>query len=224
MYRFVILLFLHFFLITSVQADDASFEERVQNHSYALGATIGKQFADSNQKLDQAAFMQAIEDAFADAPPLLNQQQMREVVTGMQNAHRAQRENEANKALDEGRTFLENNKTKSGVISLASGLQYKVIKAGTGIQPKKGATVMVHYKGTLINGREFDNSYKRGQPMKFSLNSTFKGFQEALLLMKEGAIWQIFIPAELAYGKRGAGSMIGPNETLIFEIELVEID
>ena len=107
--------------------------------------------------------------------------------------------------------------------SLPSGLQYKVLKEGTGKQPEKSDTVSVHYKGTLIDGKEFDSSYKRGEPAEFGVTQVIKGWTEALQLMKEGAKWQLFIPAQLAYGERGAGDLIGPNETLVFEVELLKV-
>jgi FKBP-type peptidyl-prolyl cis-trans isomerase FklB len=123
----------------------------------------------------------------------------------------------------EGEAFLAENKKKEGVITLPSGLQYKVIKAGTGKKPKATDTVTVHYQGTLTDGKEFDSSYRRGQPVTFPVNGVIPGWTEALQLMEEGAKWQVFIPSSLAYGDRGAGRDIGPHATLIFEIELVSI-
>jgi FKBP-type peptidyl-prolyl cis-trans isomerase FklB len=123
----------------------------------------------------------------------------------------------------EGEAFLAENKKKEGVITLPSGLQYKVIKAGSGNKPKATDTVSVHYQGTLVNGTEFDSSYRRGQPVSFPVNGVIPGWTEALQLMEAGAKWQIVIPSNLAYGDRGAGPQIGPNATLIFEIELISI-
>jgi FKBP-type peptidyl-prolyl cis-trans isomerase FklB len=123
----------------------------------------------------------------------------------------------------EGEAFLAENKKKEGVITLPSGLQYKVIKAGSGNKPKATDTVTVHYQGTLVNGTEFDSSYRRGQPVSFPVNGVIPGWTEALQLMEAGAKWQIVIPSNLAYGDRGAGPQIGPNATLIFEIELISI-
>jgi FKBP-type peptidyl-prolyl cis-trans isomerase FklB len=124
---------------------------------------------------------------------------------------------------EKGETFLVENAKKEGVKVLPSGLQYKVIKEGTGKQPAKTDTVSVHYKGTLIDGKEFDSSYKRGEPAEFGVTQVIKGWTEALQLMKVGAKWQLFIPAALAYGERGAGDLIGPNETLVFEVELLGV-
>jgi FKBP-type peptidyl-prolyl cis-trans isomerase FklB len=123
----------------------------------------------------------------------------------------------------EGDAFLAANKTKEGVVTLPSGLQYKILKAGTGPKPKTTDTVISNYKGTLINGTEFDSSYKRGQPATFPVGQVIKGWTEALQLMPVGSKWQIFVPADLAYGQRGAGPDIGPNATLIFEVELMSI-
>jgi len=123
----------------------------------------------------------------------------------------------------EGEAFLAANKKKEGVKTLASGLQYKVIKPGTGKKPKSTDTVTTHYRGTLIDGTEFDSSYNRGQPATFPVHGVIPGWTEALQLMEEGAKWQLFIPSKLGYGERGAGQAIGPNATLIFEVELVSV-
>lgn len=127
------------------------------------------------------------------------------------------------KNIKEGEEFLAANKEKEGVITTASGLQYKVITEGTGRTPKATDTVETNYRGTLIDGKEFDSSYSRGQTATFPVSGVIKGWTEALLLMKEGAKWQLFIPPDLAYGARGAGGDIGPNATLIFDIELIAI-
>jgi FKBP-type peptidyl-prolyl cis-trans isomerase len=124
---------------------------------------------------------------------------------------------------EKGEAFLAENAKKEGVKTLPSGLQYKVVTEGVGKQPKKTDTVVVHYKGTLIDGREFDSSYKRGEPAEFGVSQVIKGWTEALQLMKEGAKWQVFIPWQLAYGEQGAGGLIGPNETLVFEVELLKV-
>lgn len=123
----------------------------------------------------------------------------------------------------EGDTFLAANKTKDGVKTLPSGLQYKVLKEGTGPKPTASDTVTCNYRGTLINGKEFDSSYKRGQPTSFPVGGVIKGWTEALQLMPVGSKWELFIPPDMAYGDRGAGADIGPGETLIFEVELLSI-
>jgi len=124
---------------------------------------------------------------------------------------------------EKGEAFLAENAKKEGVKTLPSGLQYKVVKEGTGKQPSKSDTVSVHYKGTLIDGREFDSSYKRGEPAGFPVSGVIKGWTEILQLMKEGAKYQVFIPWQLAYGERGAGDLIGPHETLVFDVELLKV-
>jgi len=123
----------------------------------------------------------------------------------------------------EGEAFLAGNKNKEGVVTVPSGLQYKVMKQGSGKKPKLTDTVTTHYKGTLIDGTEFDSSYRRGQPVSFQVNGVIAGWTEALQLMEEGAKWQLFIPSPLAYGERGAGPQIGPHATLIFEVELISV-
>jgi len=134
----------------------------------------------------------------------------------------AKQQGEKNKR--EGEIFLEANKKKEGVQTLPSGLQYKVLKAGAGKKPTTTDTVTVHYRGTLIDGKEFDSSYQRGKPATFPVNGVIPGWTEALALMEEGAKWELFIPSNLAYGERGAGREIGPNATLIFEVELISIE
>jgi len=121
----------------------------------------------------------------------------------------------------EGEVFLAENKKKEGVVALPSGLQYKVLNPGTGKKPKDSDTVTVHYRGTFINGTQFDSSYFLGQPVTFPVKGVIRGWTEALQLMQEGAKWQLFIPSHLAYGERGAGNQVGPNTTLIFEVELI---
>jgi len=135
----------------------------------------------------------------------------------------AKQQEVAKKNKKEGEVFLDENKKKEGVKTLASGLQYKVLKEGTGKKPKLNDAVTVNYRGTLIDGTEFDSSYRRGQPASFPVSGVIPGWTEALPLMGEGAKWQLFVPSNLAYGERGAGAMIGPNATLIFEIELISV-
>ncbi len=124
---------------------------------------------------------------------------------------------------EKGEAFIAENGKKEGVKTLPSGLQYRVLKAGDGRQPTKADQVVVHYKGTLIDGREFDSSYKRGEPAKFGVTQVIKGWTEALQLMKEGSKWMLYIPSQLAYGEKGSGKLIGPHETLIFEVEMIAV-
>ena len=124
---------------------------------------------------------------------------------------------------EKGEAFLTENAKKEGVKTLPSGLQYRVLKEGDGKHPTKADQVVVHYRGTLIDGREFDSSYKRGEPAKFGVTQVIKGWTEALQLMKEGSKWMLYIPWQLAYGDKGSGKLIGPNETLVFEVELIAV-
>jgi FKBP-type peptidyl-prolyl cis-trans isomerase FklB len=157
----------------------------------------------------------------------LTDQEARETMTVFQKEMMAKQEVLAKKLGEknkkEGEAFLAENKKKEGVKTLPSGLQYRVIKEGTGRKPKATDKVLTHYRGTLIDGTEFDSSYKRGTPTSFKVNEIIPGWTEALQLMKEGAKWQLFIPSNLAYAERGAGRDIGPNATLIFEVELISI-
>jgi FKBP-type peptidyl-prolyl cis-trans isomerase FklB len=168
-----------------------------------------------------------MKDGFSGGKPLLTEQEVQETVATFQKEMMAKQEELAKKLgeknKEEGEAFLAENKKKEGVKVLPSGLQYKVVKAGTGGKPKLTDTVTTHYRGTLIDGTEFDSSYRRGQPVSFPVAGVIPGWTEALQLMEEGSKWQLFIPPNLAYGERGAGRDIGPNATLIFEIELISI-
>jgi FKBP-type peptidyl-prolyl cis-trans isomerase FklB len=157
------------------------------------------------------------------AKPALNEQEMGTAMNKFQEAAGKKRQAASEEAGKRGETYLAANKGKPGVKVLESGLQYKVAKQGEGKSPKPTDTVSVHYRGTLVNGTEFDSSYKRGQPATFPVNGVIRGWQEVLPLMKEGDKWEVVIPAALAYGDRGAGSAIGPNETLLFDIELLSV-
>lgn len=198
-----------------------------QKVGYAIGAQIGAQLAMTKDDIDSKALVAGLTDAMNGTELKLTDQQMQEAKMAFQKKvqEKAQEEMmklaEANKA--EGEKFLAENKTKEGVVTLPSGLQYKVVQAGTGATPTAADTVVTHYTGTLINGQVFDSSVQRGEPATFPVNGVISGWTEALQHMKVGAKWQLFIPAELAYGERGAGQMIAPNSTLIFDIELLEI-
>jgi FKBP-type peptidyl-prolyl cis-trans isomerase FklB len=172
-------------------------------------------------------FSKGIKDVLSGGTLMMTEQEVQETLTNFQKdlaEKQATRQKElAEKNKKDGEAFLAENMKKEGVKTLPSGLQYKVIKEGTGRTPKETDTVVTHYKGSLIDGSEFDSSYKRGQPATFPVKGVIKGWTEALQLMKEGSTWQLFVPADLAYGERGAGSVIGPNATLIFEVELLSI-
>ncbi|MCJ7833279.1 MAG: FKBP-type peptidyl-prolyl cis-trans isomerase, partial [Deltaproteobacteria bacterium] len=172
-------------------------------------------------------FTKGFKDALSGAKPLLSEEEMRTVMTAFQKEI-SEKQAEKTKVLGEknkkeGETFLAENKKKEGVKILTSGLQYKVVKEGTGKKPKATDKVTTHYQGTLIDGTEFDSSYKRGEPAAFPVNGVIPGWTEALQLMKVGSKWQLFVPSKLAYGERGAGPKIGPNAVLIFTVELLSI-
>lgn len=196
--------------------------------SYSIGLNIGRNLANDLKKqsidIDPNILTKGIQDALAGAKPLLTDQEIQETMVAFQKEMMAKWEEIGKKNKAEGEAFLAENKKKEGVKSLPSGLQYKVIKAGAGKKPKADDAVTVNYRGTLIDGTEFDSSYKRGQPATFPVSGgIILGWTEALQLMGEGAKWELFIPSNLAYGERGTSGIIGPNATLIFEIELVSI-
>jgi FKBP-type peptidyl-prolyl cis-trans isomerase FklB len=177
--------------------------------------------------VDPNILAKAIRDALSGGTPLMTEQEMRESIIALQK-DMAAKQQERTKGLGdknkkEGEAFLAENKKKDGVVTLPSGLQYVILAEGKGKQPKATDTVTVQYRGTLIDGTEFDSSYKRGQPATFALNQVIKGWTEGVQLMKEGGKIRLFVPSELAYGDRGAGAQIGPNTTLMFEVELLSV-
>ena len=194
--------------------------------SYAIGVQLGQNFKTHGIEISIELMMRGLKDAMAGKKLALGQDEMQKVMMSFQQRMMAkQRERqkvEAAKNLAVGKAFLAANGTKDGVRVLPSGLQYKVIKKGTGKTPTANDKVKTHYRGTLIDGTEFQNSYKLNQPAEFSVTGVIKGWTEALQLMKEGGKWELYIPANLAYGERGRQS-IPPNSTLIFEIELLEV-
>jgi FKBP-type peptidyl-prolyl cis-trans isomerase len=196
--------------------------------SYSFGQNIGKSFKQQEIEINLEIFVKGVQDALAGSEPLLNQQEMGQVLMAFQKDRMAKmtakHKTEADKNLKEGETFLAENKKKEGVTTLPSGLQYKVVKSGTGKTPKATDKVTTHYRGTLIDGTVFDSSYDRKEPTSFPVNGVIKGWTEALQLMKEGDKWQLFVPAQLGYGERGAGGKIGANATLIFDIELLKVE
>ncbi len=191
--------------------------------SYSIGLNIGSNLKRQNVDLNLDAMMAGMKDAMSGKTPLLNDEEVREAMTSLEKDMQQKQAAAAQKNVADGEKFLAENKTKSGVKTTASGLQYKVEKEGKGAQPKANDTVTVNYRGTLLDGTEFDSSYKRGQPATFPVSGVIKGWTEALQLMKAGSKYQLFIPASLAYGERGAGRNIGPNSTLIFDVELLEV-
>jgi len=199
-----------------------------QKVCYSLGSQIGNSLKRTGVKLDYAVFMRAIKDVLEDRAPAMTEEDMRQCMQDFQKTmaerQRAAREEEAAQSQAEEKAFLEENAQKDGVVVLPSGVQYKVIEEGEGPGPGPGPEdrVKVHYRGTFVDGKEFDSSYRRNRPAEFGLNQVIKGWSEALQLMKVGAKWEIYIPGKLAYGDQGRPG-IGPNKMLIFEVQLLEI-
>lgn len=200
-----------------------------QKASYALGMNIAQGLIRKGVKgsIDPAIAARGLKDALAGSKLLLTEDQEKAALTQLQTEVLANQEAKAKEASGPahkaGEAFLAENKSKEGVVTLPSGMQYKILTAGTGPKPTAADTVTCNYRGTLLSGKEFDSSYKRGQPASFPVSGVIKGWTEALQLMPVGSKWQLFIPPDLAYGDRGAGADIGPGETLIFEVELISI-
>ena len=195
--------------------------------SYALGMNLGTNLHKETVDVDPAIVLRGLKDALASGKMLLTEDEARAVLTQLQTEVRGKQQEKMKVAGEmnkkESLEFLAANKAKDGVVTLPSGLQYRILTAGTGPKPTASDTVVCNYRGTLISGAEFDSSYKRGQPASFPVNGVIKGWTEALQLMPVGSKWQLFVPSELGYGDRGAGADIGPGATLIFEVELLSI-
>ena len=210
---------------TAIAATNLSSKE--DKLSYSIGADFGANFKNQGIQINSEAFAQGLKDSMSGAKLQMTQEQMKETIQKFQQELMAKKikaikeKAEANKK--KGESFLKANAKKPGVVSLPSGLQYQVITKGKGAKPTKEDTVTVEYTGTLIDGKVFDSSEKTGKPATFKLSQVIPGWTEALQLMQEGATWKIFVPAKLAYGQRGVGGPIGPNETLIFKIHLISI-
>jgi FKBP-type peptidyl-prolyl cis-trans isomerase FklB len=222
MKRFI-LIFAAFLLTLPLFAQEKSppLKDQKDKVSYSIGLNIGSNLGRQNVEINPDALMAGVKDAIAGKPQL-TQDQIKEVMTAFEKDMQEKQKVAGEKSAAEGTKFLEENKKKEGVKTTASGLQYKVIKEGTGSQPKATDTVTVNYRGTLIGGKEFDSSYKRGEPATFPLNGVIKGWTEGLQLMKKGAKYQLFVPPNLAYGERAVGPDLPPNSTLIFEVELLD--
>jgi FKBP-type peptidyl-prolyl cis-trans isomerase len=183
---------------------------------YSLGYDLGTELKDHTLELNQELLLQGVKDAIEGNKPLVK-------TTGRNRALAQIRAQRLQHNLEQSRAFLAENAKKEGVVALESGLQYRVIKAGEGNSPLTTNSVSVNYRGTLIDGTEFDSSYDRGKPATFQLKKVIKGWREALQLMKEGAKWELYIPPELAYGKRTPNKTIPPNSALIYEVELIAV-
>jgi FKBP-type peptidyl-prolyl cis-trans isomerase FklB len=208
-------------------ADDQILRTEKEKTSYAVGVQMGTDMRHYGVEVDPDVVARGFRDAYSGGKLLLNDQQMSETLAGVSKIIAAKSpelmKQDAERNRQEGEAFLAQNAKKEGVKTLPSGLQYKVLRAGTGRTPKLTDTVAVNYRGTFIDGTEFDSSYGRGQPFVFQVNRMIKGWVEALQLMSVGAKWQLFVPPQLAYGEQGSPPAIGPNETLIYEVDLLSI-
>ncbi|MBP1595420.1 MAG: FKBP-type peptidyl-prolyl cis-trans isomerase [Acidobacteria bacterium] len=215
-------------LVSAAVAQDAPvLKSQKEKLSYALGMDLGNQLKKQSIEIEPALFSQGFKDAVSGGKAMMTEAEVRAVIAELQGQLQA-KQVEATKVLaeknkKEGEAFLAQNKAKEGIVALPSGLQYKILTAGAGNKPALEDTVVCHYKGTLIDGTEFDSSYKRNQPATFAVKGVIKGWTEALQLMAVGSKWQLFIPASLAYGESARGNVIGPNSTLLFEVELISI-
>jgi FKBP-type peptidyl-prolyl cis-trans isomerase FklB len=215
-------------LVVPMHAEDKLvLKDQKDKAGYSIGANIGSSLKHDGVDVNIDALVAGLKDSFAGGATQLTPEQQRETLAAFQKEMMekavAQQKELGDKAKKEGEEFLAANKAKDGVKTLPSGLQYKVLTEGDGAQPKPTDEVTVNYRGALVDGTEFDSSYKRGEPATFRANEVIKGWSEALPLMKAGAKWQLFVPAPLAYGERGAGRDIPPNATLVFEVELVGV-
>lgn len=204
-------------------ATNALSDDRAK-YSYAIGMRLGEALLEQGLDVDHTAFVLALTDTLSHAEPRLTEDARTAAIEQHQDQMRQEMQREADQNLAKSKEFLEHNRTEQGIVQTDSGLQYKVLQAGTGAKPAAGDNVTVHYTGTLIDGTEFDSSRRRGEPVTFATTNVIPGWQEALNLMHAGDHWQVFVPPDLAYGERGAGGSIGPNQTLIFDIELLKVE
>lgn len=213
---------------TAMAATDAtSLTTDKDKLSYSIGADLGKNFKNQGIDINPDVLAKGMQDGMSGAQLILTEEQMKDVLSKFQKDLMAKRSAEFNKKAEEnkakGEAFLSANKSKPGIVVLPSGLQYKVIDAGTGAKPGKSDTVTVEYTGTLIDGTVFDSTEKAGKPATFQVSQVIPGWTEALQLMPSGSTWEVYVPADLAYGPRSVGGPIGPNETLIFKIHLISV-
>ncbi|HEY2459877.1 MAG TPA: FKBP-type peptidyl-prolyl cis-trans isomerase [Candidatus Acidoferrum sp.] len=212
---------------TAKPASELTLTTDKDKDSYAIGMNIGKSLQRDAVDVDPAILLRGLKDAMAGGKTLLTEEEAKAAMATLQAQVRKTQEEKTQVAADtnkkEGDAFLAENKGKDGIVTLPSGLQYKIVTEGTGPKPTASDSVVCNYRGTLLNGTEFDSSYKHGEPITIPVGRVIKGWSEALQLMPVGSKWQLFIPPDLAYGPRGAGNDIGPNATIVFEVELISI-
>jgi FKBP-type peptidyl-prolyl cis-trans isomerase FklB len=209
-------------------ASDVSLDTDIQKLSYSIGVDLGNNIKKQGIDIDVTSMGQGIEDAMTNKPLKMTEEQMKDSLVKFQKDLMKKRSQQFEKQSDDnkskGEVFLKENRSKQGVVALASGLQYKVLTKGSGAKPRKDDTVTVEYTGKLINGKVFDSTDKSGKPATFKLDQVIPGWTEALQLMPVGSTWELYVPSSLAYGSRNVGGLIGPNETLIFSVHLISID
>lgn len=196
---------------------------QIEKYSYTVGFNVGQNVKRAEIKIDVDAFTQAIRDVLTGAELKMTEDEMQAVLADERRKLAEVQQAMSDKNRQIGEQFLAENLKRGGVEQTESGLQYEVIQEGTGAKPTINDMVVVHYRGTLVDGTEFDSSYKRNAPAEFPVSGVIKGWQEGIQLMRTGSKWKFYVPSELAYGGKGAGGPIGPNQTLIFEVELEEI-
>jgi len=217
-------------LVSGLICADDKIELKTGNDkiNYSVGYQLGSDFKRQQVDIKPEILLRGIEDANKGGKPLMSDQERRATLQAMaQQVREGNMEKLTHQGADNlraGEAYLADNAGKDGVKTLPSGLQYRILTPGNGASPKATDKVTVHYRGTLIDGTEFDSSYSRGQPATFGVNQVIPGWTEALQLMKEGGKWQLYIPAKLAYGERGAGARIPPNSALIFDVELISVN
>ena len=226
-YCFVLVIATTFLATGLAVAETKLLKDEKDRISYSIGLSIGSNFKQQSIDVTLEPLMAGIRDALLSRKPMMTEPEIKATMDAFRKQMNAkmqkQKDSQASTNLAEGEQFLRKNGKKPGVITTASGLQYEIISKGTGAKPKSTDTVVTHYTGTLLNGKVFDSSRKRNSPATFPVNGVIKGWTEALQLMETGSKWKLYIPSSLAYGSRGAGNVIGPNATLVFEIELLEI-
>jgi len=216
-----------FFSGICLAGDKPELQDEKEKINYSIGYQIGGDFKRQGVELDPDLLVKGIRDAAGGAEPRIPPQEMRKTLVDLKKKveadERKRRKENAGKYRAEGEAFLAANGNREGVVTLPSGLQYKVLAAGKGKSPDRTDNVTVHYRGTLVDGTEFDSSYKRNESATFGVDRVIAGWKEALPMMKEGAKWQLFVPSQLGYGEQGSGSKIPPNSALLFEVELISV-
>ena len=211
----------------AIEVAKKTLQTQEQKVSYSLGLDIGRSLRQQGVETDMAVFVEGLKDGMSGAEPRISEEEMTRVLVAFQQELAAKLERENTKAaggnMERATAFLAENAKNEGVTTLPSGLQYEVLEPGKGPKPTAADKVTVNYRGTLMDGKEFDSSYKRGKPASFPVGGVISGWQEALKLMQAGAKWRLFIPPDLAYGERGVPPVIPPNSMLIFEVELLSI-